>query len=212
MQLWLARNPMGRWRAIQQRIASVEIPHFITHSLALFVRDSAKATVRGACQFAEVNLILDRVEVDPDEIKIHGKVSGDLHHGFKIHWLQMWSQFLLRNIAFENCPILPEGGAPSIRGDDREIVVEAAGPVIAKEAVIPRHVTVRTSQQLFDHDLRPDETIVPFSGNPTETSFAQLIESPNCLIDIERALVVYDLVPLAAMICFDNELLGKLIE
>src|ERR1039458_4869901 len=113
---------------------------------------------------------------------------------------------------FSTPPVFVEGGAPAIRRDYREIVVETAGSVIAEEAVIPRQAAARSPQQLFDDDLRLDETIVPLSADPTEASFAKLVESTNCFIDVEFSLVVYDLVPLAAMVRLDDKLLRKLIE
>ena len=148
------------------------MPHFVTQSLAPFVLDRSIALVRRTCQFAEINLVFNRVEVDSDEIKFRGKVSSHLHHDVEIRGVYMGRQFMFRQIAFEKLPALGEGGASAIRGDNREVVVEATGPVIAEEAVIPRRPTAHTSQQLFNDDLWPDETIMPFSGDPTETSLA----------------------------------------
>src|ERR1017187_7918705 len=74
---------MGPGRAIQQRISGVEMPHFVTHFLACFVRDSSIPLRRRTCQLAKINLVFDRVEVDSDEIKIRGKVFSHLHQTSK---------------------------------------------------------------------------------------------------------------------------------
>ena len=80
------------------------MPHLVTQSLALLVLDRSIALMRCACQFAEINLVFNRVEVDSDEIKIRGKVSSHLHHDFEIRWVQMWRQFILRQIGFGEVP------------------------------------------------------------------------------------------------------------
>jgi hypothetical protein len=75
---------MGSWRPVQQRIAGIEMPHLVAHFLVLRIRDPSIGLVRGAGEFSEVDLFLDRVQVDADEVEIRGNVACHPYHGAEV--------------------------------------------------------------------------------------------------------------------------------